>query len=509
MRALRKPAQRPVSVSYSMPSPVGGWNARDSIFAMDEKDAVILQNWFPTPSKVVLRNGYTNYATGMSAQVETLAAYAGLTTNKLIAIAGTSMYDVTSGGAVGAAVQTGLTNARWQYINYENTSGNYLYLVNGADAPRYWDGTTWTNAAITGVTPANLIHINLHKNRIWFTEKDTLNAWYLGTSQIAGAATKFDLTGIATRGGYLMAMATWSIDAGYGIDDMAVFLTSKGEVIIYRGTDPSSATTWALVGVWQIGSPIGRRCFMKYRGDLLIITQDGVMPMAQALQSSRLDPRIAITDKIQFAVSEAVSAYSSSFGWQIIQFPKENMIILNVPVSTGGQLQFVMNSITGSWCQFSGWAANCWELFNDDIYFGGSGIVGKAWNGLTDNGSNIACDALQAFSWFKTPGIIKRFPLVRPIIQTDGTPMLLGALNIDGDTSDNTAPLSFTPTSYGVWDSAVWDSGIWGGGLNVSAVFQGTTGQGRSAGMRLKCASQGIQVQWLSTDFIFERGGIL
>ena len=52
---------------------------------------------------------------------------------------------------------------------------------------------------------------------------------------VAGAASMFDLGQIFTEGGYLMAMATWTVDAGYGVDDLAVFITSEGEVAVYRG----------------------------------------------------------------------------------------------------------------------------------------------------------------------------------------------------------------------------------------------------------------------------------
>ena len=510
MRQAARPLTRgQKSNTASLPAPVGGWNARDALSEMGEKDAVILTDFFPTPSEVRLRLGSLDFATGLSGQVETVMAYNGLSSTKLLAASGTSIYDVTNGGAVGAAVQSGLTNARWQHTNYANTSGNYIYMVNGADAPRYWDGTTWTNAAITGVTAANLIHINQHKNRIWFVEKNSLSAWYLATSAIAGAATKFDLTGVAQMGGALVAMATWTLDAGQGVDDLAVFITNKGEVIVYKGTDPSSASTWALVGVWQIGAPIGRRCFVKFAGDLLIITQDGVYPMSGALQSSRLDPRVAITDKIQFAVSASVSLYGSNFGWELLPFPKENMLFLNVPVSTGSQQQYVMNTITKSWCNFTGWAANCWELFGDDLYFGGNGVVTRAWYGTSDNGTNINGDALQAFTDFGRAGQIKDYKMMKPFFRADGTPSIGANLNTDFNIADTTSTLSFTPTTYAVWDTAVWDSAVWGGGLDTLQNWQGVNGIGEWAAPRVKVASKSLDVRWVSTTILFELGGVL
>lgn len=510
MRQAAKAVSRTIkSRTASIAAPIGGWNARDALGAMDKNDAVILQDFFPLTSEVMLRQGYTQWATGLGSQVESLMRYSGLTGEKLLAAAGTSIFDVTAGGAVGAAVQTGLSNARWQYVNFSNTAGNFLYMVNGADAPLYWDGTTWTIPAITVVTPTNLVDIHAHKNRLWFVEKNTLNAWYLPTSAIAGAATKFDLTGVSIYGGNLVAIGTWTIDAGYGVDDLMVFVTSNGEVIVYRGTDPSSASTWALVGVWVVGSPIGRRCMVKYAGDLLIICQDGLMPMSGALQSSRTNPRVALTDKIQFAMSSAISAYGANFGWQLMPFPKENMLVINVPVATDGQQQYVMNDITKQWCNWTGYKANCFEIFGDDLYFGGNGFVGHAWNGNSDNGANINGIALQAFSHFNSPGQIKQYKMMQPIFRSTGTPTVSANLNINFDTSDNSASLSFSPTTAATWDTAVWDTAVWAGGLSILQNWQGTAGIGQWAAPFIKVASNSLDVRWVSTTIVMEQGQIL
>ncbi len=500
----------------SLPAPVGGWNARDALGEMAPADAVFLTNFFPATTDVMVRNGYTQYATGISGQVDTLFNYAGGASKKLFAVASGSIYDVTAGGAVGAASVTGLTNSRWQYVNNATAAGNYLQAVNGADKMEVFDGTNWHKDGdgapydITGVNSNTLSNLNVHKFRVWFIQKNTLKAWYLATGAIGGAATQFDLSGTSMLGGYLVSMFTWTIDAGYGVDDLAAFLTSQGEVIVYRGTDPSSANTWALVGIWRIGSPVGIRPCIKFAGDLLIICQDGVYPMSGALQSSRTNPKIAVTDKIQFAVSSAISSYGGSFGWQLLQFPKENMLFLNVPVQEGqNQQQYVMNTINKSWCNFTGWNANCWELFNEDPYFGGNGYVGKAWNGLSDNDTNINADGLQAFNYFGTPGQLKRCTMMRPTLFTDGAPAASVNVNVDFDLSDTTAPLAFTGTTYGAWDTAVWDSATWGSDLNVSRQWQGATGLGYALATRLKTASKGIRVQWVATDLVMEKGAIL
>src|SRR6266481_865718 len=60
------------SRSVIIPAPVGGWNARDSLGNMDKADAVTLTNFWPGTNSVILRKGYTQHATGLNAQVETL-----------------------------------------------------------------------------------------------------------------------------------------------------------------------------------------------------------------------------------------------------------------------------------------------------------------------------------------------------------------------------------------------------------------------------------------------------
>ena len=502
----------------SIPSPIGGWNARDSISEMKSTDAVYLTNWYPTVSDVRIRKGYSNWATGLPGQVETLMNYSGGATSELFAVsvngATNSIYDVTAGGAVGAPVVTTLTNARFQYTNITTAGGSYMMAVNGDDKLRGYNGSAWWidgdgTHDITGVDTATCIGINLAKSRIWLVQKDTLKVWYLPSSSIAGVAQALDFSSVARLGGYIMAMENWTIDAGNGVDDHCVFITSNGEVLVYAGSDPSSITTWSLVGIWQIGSPVGRRCSLKWAGDCLLMTQDGLTPMAAGLQSSRLDPRVNLTDKIFAAISQAASDYGTTFGWQILYYARENMLILNIPVAVGQQQQYVMNTITKSWCNWTGWNANCWVIWNEEPYYGGNGVVCKAWDTDADNGTNINADAKQAFSYFGSRGKLKRWTMVRPILLSSGQPAILSGLNIDFDDTDLLGTLSFTGISYGLWDSTLWDTGFWGGNLGVNKSWQGVNGVGFAAALRLKSATAGIETHWTSTDFVLENGGVL
>jgi hypothetical protein len=51
-------AKQNTAQTASIPAPIGGWNARDSLANMSPTDAVQLVNWFPTPTDVTMRRGY-------------------------------------------------------------------------------------------------------------------------------------------------------------------------------------------------------------------------------------------------------------------------------------------------------------------------------------------------------------------------------------------------------------------------------------------------------------------
>jgi hypothetical protein len=234
-------------------------------------------------------------------------------------------------------VVSGLTNSRFQYVNMETAGGNFLMAVNGADKMRYFDGTTWSadggTFTITVADTSNWIDLTLHKQRLWGIKKNSLTAYYLPTGSIQGAAVTFDLSAFFQLGGSLVGVSTWTIDGGQGVDDFLVFVTTRGEVLVYGGTDPAGA--WAMRGLYRMGSPCGNRSMYKFGGDLLVICQDGLFPLSKAIQSDRIDQKQAVSAKIQYAMSLAISTYGSNFGWQVLNYPKDNALILNVPVTSG------------------------------------------------------------------------------------------------------------------------------------------------------------------------------
>ena len=507
-------SKKRVSRQISIQAPTGGLNAKDPLAAMKETEAVVMDNYFPRPFDVVSREGSQQWSTGITGAVETLAGYSNGTTNALFGFVGGNIYNCTTTGAVGAAVVTGLTNSRFQTINFGTAGGNFLLAVNGADKMRVYTGAGWyadgTTTTVTGVDTATISHINNFKNRVWLVEKNSLNAWYLPVSSIGGAASKLNLAGLFKMGGYLMAMANWTIDSASGVDDYAVFITSQGEVALYRGTDPSSSTTWALVGTFRTGAPIGRRCFAKAGADVLILTTDGAFPLSKALLTDRSQLNLSATDKIANPINNDVVAYRNNFGWQPIIYPIGNKLIINVPTTeTNTSIQYVMNTTHGAWCRFVGWNAFCFEVLGDDLYYGGANGVWLADVGQSDDGVEISGTVQQAFSYFGSKGLQKIFHMARPILISEGSIVPSVLMNVDFG-SRRTTSSSYTAGSSGaVWDVAPWDTSDWAASDVISKNWQSISGIGFAGGLRLSTALKNLSCAWVSTDFIYEVGGSL
>ena len=112
--------------------------------------------------------------------------------------------------------------------------------------PRHFNGTSWATPSISGVTGSTIVNVTAHKTRLFFVLINSLKFGYLPVASVAGTVATFDLASIAQKGGSLQAIGTWTRDGGDGSDDLAVFLTSEGEAIVYAGTNPGSADAWNL-----------------------------------------------------------------------------------------------------------------------------------------------------------------------------------------------------------------------------------------------------------------------
>src|ERR1700690_1102206 len=258
----------PDVVSKVVPVPTDGWDAISPLASMDPKRAPILNNWIPRPGWVELRKGYFLWGAinGSTAPVETIMIRRAQGGEQMFGAAGTSIYDFSSAGTP-TAVVTGLNSARWQYVNFTPALGTtVIQCVNGTDTLRQYNGTSWSVPAITGLpgglNTSAITNIHAQKRRLWYVLGNgsgggSTIAAFMPTDAITGPIEgTLDLGANWTKGGYLVAISDWTVDGGNGPQDYMVFISSRGQVSIFSGIDPTDATTWSLAGTFDISPPI-------------------------------------------------------------------------------------------------------------------------------------------------------------------------------------------------------------------------------------------------------------
>jgi hypothetical protein len=517
----------------SRPAPIKGLNAFDSIVGMPDGFAIVLRNLYAQPYGCQMRRGYRKHVVDLEGVVETVCSHNARTPALYAFVdqsSGTVMFDVTAPMVPGTPKLAALSNARWQHINFPNAAGVHLVAVNGADnmvwvqpnsavvSVSLGDGSGNT---IGGVDPKKLIHVYAHQKRVWFVEKDSTRGWYLPPDQVVGVAKLFDFGPCWTRGGYLNQIITWTIDDGNGADDHLVAISSQGEFSVYQGTDPEGADTWSLQGVYYGATPVGRRAAARYGGDIVVLTQFGILYLSDLLKSTKVNPSSDNNAKyIQQLIAASIGLTGDRFGWQPFVFAPGNMFMVNVPATDTTSYQYAMNDITKAWSEFLGYDAYCWELHQNMPIFGSFGGVYRAWEGTTDDasidpvtgalteGADIRAEAQTAFSYFDSMGVQKHFKMVRPTILSRGAFSINFSVNTDFVFDSPLAPAAFSINVPGKWNDGLWNDATWGGGLKTYKTWQGVTGIGTAGAIRLLIIS-GQETYWAATDWVYEDGGIM
>jgi hypothetical protein len=489
---------------------------------MSPRDAVYLDNLFPRTSDVLLRKGYTTQATLPNGkEIRTLIGYKKPDgTAQLFAVSQAGAYDVTTPGSSPSSQVFATTNGDWQYINCTTAGGNFALACNGIDNAKTYNGTTWSDSGWTGPALNTIAHLAQFKTRVIACVVGSLSFWYGGVNSVSGALTEFPLGALFKKGGYLMATASWSVTGTTaGPQEYFVAITSEGEVAVYNGTDPSSAASFALVGIYMLGKPMSRRCFTKTASDILVLCRNAVYALSRSLQSNDDSRRLNATSrKIEKAYAEFADTYQSLYGWQIINHAEQSMLIVNVPIVNytppGSSLatiityQFVMNTMTGAWCRFLNVNAECWETFNGNIYCALHNVVYQFWTGNNDNGGAITAQAKTAFSLLGT-NRVKKVQMLQPLVKSNLSLTL--QLGVDMDYNDNTFGVS--SASYvqqiSLWNSAKWNAATWNGNASVLSQWRSVASKvGRAAAIRLRVSAKDVTMSWIATNMLAEDGGV-
>ena len=542
-RRSRQPIPPKLQVK-SLKAPVGGFNTRDQASDMPESDAVSMVNWIPSPAGLVVRGGYQAWATIGPDPVDSIFHYFSSTdvipqtslflsptavAGKLFAADKDGIYNVTSRGATpttGIAL-SGAAKAGYVYTTmFSNIAGSFLIACSETDGYHLYDGITWskiTGVQVTGVDPADLCFPLAWKRKIWFVQQDSTNIWYLPTDQITGAAIKLDVGPLIKRGGKVEYIANWTIDAGEGIDDYLVIVATNGDVLVYKGSDPSSAATFGLVGQWNIGQvPSGRRGFVQFGGDLLLLSTLGIQPVSfitrggtSFLSTDKSD----YTEKVQPTFSEESGASFNLVGWGLHVLARQNTLVATVPTyASVVNRQYVMNTITNSWGQSQGIPARCGCVATDYFFTGGAdGKIYLSYYGEFDNvavdgsGGNLITGTLQmAYTDLGLPGLVKSFKSARPVFVSKVRPAYSVKMltNFSGGAAGAVPATAPTPAGS-PWGIAIWGTSVWGASMKEWRTWRDTPSRGAYYGSLIMATELRGGSRLLGCDVSAQVGGPL
>ena len=429
---------------------------------------------------------------------------------------------VVTGGTSGATativkvIDNGTTGTLWLGAIAGGPFQNDEAITDSSTGAAVADGTSTTLfGAFTGVATSELSRNWFYKNRLFYVQKNSLSAWYLPVDSVTGAATEFPMGGIFTLGGSLLFGAAWSIESGDGLSEQCAFFTTEGEVAVFSGNDPASASTWSKVGVYRIGKPMGPKAYMRAGGDLVTATDIGFIPLSVAVQRdiAALSPS-AISYLIETAWNEAVAARASA-DWNCAVWPTKQMVIVALPTVSGEKPEmFVANARTGAWCMFSGLDVSCLALFDDRMFFGtaGGAIVEMEVTGA-DRSSPYTATVAALFDPFKAPSSLKTGLLARSSVRSPSEVQVKLSLQSDFDIDLPSPPDDISVVTGSVWGDAVWDQSTWNSARTKQTFreWQSVAGSGYALTVAAQITSGSSvppDVEYIETELTYDMGDI-
>lgn len=385
------------------------------------------------------------------------------------------------------------------------------------------DGTTvWAyTPSLGGVDPGNVAFVMAWKNRLWLVERDTARAWFLPLGAVYGTASPFNFGARFKAGGDLRGLWNWTIDGLSGIDDALVAISGGGDVLVYKGTDPSSSATFGLQGVSFVGAvPAGRRLCTDTGGDLLVMSSIGILPMSKLVVGSVLYDRTQYqTNKISNLFNQAQAATSTMRGWAMRLHPQDAALMVLTPIAPNQpSQQLVMSMVTKGWHQYRDMPVGvCAEAWNGTLYFGtedgrvcvNDGYVDGVLLSDPNSYSTINWSMLSAFSNLGTP-TNKRVQEIRVGITSQGGAVPYQAAARFGFDFNEITGVSASPGGGpgSAWDSALWDQAVWGGAYQPQSRVFGGAGMGREVAVAIRGAASS-RMTITGIDVSYDSGGFL
>jgi hypothetical protein len=479
--------------TVTIPAPTRGIVMSENEAYMQPGSAVVMDNWRPTMRGASLRGGCVTWCQlPETTPVISMFEYNAPNSDKMFAANINKVYDVTTTTA--AEIANGRTSGNYAAAQIANQGGNFLVAVNDAGDPVLrFDGTSWESMGTGYVPPGGkpsaidvdlvkypdalvddgqgLVYVWKYRNRLFFIERDSMNAWYLPLNAVGGQLDMIPLSGGASRGGKLLFGCTWSIDAGDGVDDKCCFFTTEGEVLVFTGSDPSNAANWRQEGRYGISPPLGMNAHAPIGGDVVIMTVDGIIPLSGAITKDRSELELAaITRNIKPMWREEVND-KREHPWTLKKWDEYGGLFVTLPGGLPGKYRcLVANLATGAWCRYTGWDAMCWGKMDESLFFGTqAGKIMQCDRTGYDDGQPYLATLVGGWEMFQSPSQTVTWRQSRvSFAARRGEPF---APQISATTDYVVTLPPPPPAGPDLAVSDVWDEGMWGPGVNYGTLW--------------------------------------
>lgn len=433
---------------------------------------------------------------------------------------------------------------RWKVVTAHTSEAAGTFAADRLAHPSYWvldtasDGVSWISGP-PGSPVENggaLVHVWKYRNRLFFIERSSMNAWYLPLNATGGKLGMIPLSGAASEGGKLLFGAVWSIDAGDGTDDKCVFATDRGELLIFTGSNPGDINNWKQEGRYQIPPPMGMNAHIQVGGDLLIATVDGLVPTSAAItkEAGQLDLAAVSYNIRSMWREEAID--KREWPWTMKRWDEYGGMFVTLPGGKPGKQRCLgINTATIAWCRFTGWDATCFMMMRGDMFFGTqTGKIMQADRGGTDDGAPYVATLVGGWGSLQSqPSHLVWYQSRASFLASAGQPFQ-PQLSACVDFIVTLPPPPQAGPDPGLAD--VWDQGLWGPGgaavppsqadrdryaqwdqaaapaptvRNTGWVSVGRTGYTHAPVVQVTVAQQARpNVELISIDATFERLGV-
>lgn len=514
-----KSAASQVALLRMSPAPVGGLNYRDSIADMPVQDALILKNFIPKRTGTQLRAGWQYKTEELDEPIGSMFGYNAGENSKLFAASAGGIWNVTNEEPVEEDGPTGSDNDIWVTTQFSNGSGNYLLAVSPGAGYWTYDGTTWTQQTITGMS-AEPTSVMVWKNRVWFTVQNESKVYYLDTiDAITGTAVAFEMGSVLRSGGYVRGLINWTLDGGYGLDDYLVVIGSEGDVAVWQGTDPTDPDKFGQTGIWYVGPiPTYGNFFVTYGGDVMLLSELGLVPLSKLVNGQfSADLSQGPSSKVQPVLSPLIAKWRDTPAFDVQVVAGQEILLIKLPPQGAAYEQYAMNVNSGAWCTLNNMPMTACCLFGGRFYFAtDDNRVALGFTGSLDQvevdgslGEAVQGDVQTAFNAYDAPGQLKQFVMARPIFICTQPPSIKVRLNTQYSTQGVAGSPSFVAELNPEWDVDKWNIARWASASNVYQIWVGVTGLGYYGSLRMRVRGLGGSTTFSSFHVMGQIGGVM